>query len=112
MEIVIKNLEEELQEERESRKVEEAYKESYVPPPPKDGASIPAPSELANVNTYPISSGLCPSFMTFPGIESSKEEHNVPDTEEEKKEPPISQNPKEENDNAEPTDEDKRRMEL
>jgi hypothetical protein len=40
----------------------------YCPPAPKSGVVIPKPPQLANVNTFEISSGPAPWMMALPGI--------------------------------------------
>ena len=61
-------------------------KGGYVPPPPKEGAKIDAPSGMKKVKTFPVSSGKCPAPLEIPGVqqgaaggdESSEEETKGP----------------------------------
>ena len=46
-------------------------KKSFVPPPPKDSAKIPAPAGMPKVKTFPISTGPPPNGMSFPGLEAA-----------------------------------------
>lgn len=41
----------------------------YVPPPPKGGVQIPAPTE-SNVKTFAVSTGDSPWMMTIPGVQA------------------------------------------
>ena len=53
---------------------EVAKKNSYVPPPPKDGVKITPPAGVPKVKTFPVSSGPCPHSMSIPGIEKAEKE--------------------------------------
>jgi len=59
---------------------EATKKNSYVPPPPKDGTKITPPAGVPKVKSFPVSNGACPSMMSIPGIETAAKEEAPTDS--------------------------------